>query len=171
MHLQGGVRSEAPEGAHGSGEAAAFYRYRDSSGRVVIVDSLSRVPSSQRAAAETVVLAPVGESSAASTARELARDLHMPSFIAGVGLALLLGLVLVLVGRKLGRFFQAALVIGAVGLGVVAYFGWLRRTTGQSGDLLASPSTLIEDARGAVRKMNERTEQQQRTLKELEHVE
>lgn len=178
MRLQGAARADAQQGGlpPSGGASTTFYRYRDGSGRVVIVDALTRVPASQRASAEAVVLAPAGESAAladtaVSAARGLARDLHMPSFIAGLSSALLVALLFMVVGRKLGRLFRGALVVGVLGVGVVAYFGWVRRTTGQSGDLLASPGALIEDARGAVQKLNQRTEDQQRALKELEHVE
>jgi hypothetical protein len=179
MRPQDVARAEPRESATPSGDSGTFYRYRDASGRVVIVDTLARVPASQRASAEAVVLAPAGETGASaavsaaalSTARELARDLHMPSFIAGMSLALLVALAFVALERKLGRLLRGALVLGALGLGVVVYFGWVRRTAGQSGDLLASPGALIDDARGAVQKMNQRTLEQQRELKELENVE
>jgi hypothetical protein len=181
MRVEDAARADARPSPAPSGGATTFYRYRDASGRLVIVDSPTRVPASQRASAEAVVLAPAGESAAVSggavsdaavsAARGLARDLHMPSFIAGLSLALLVALLFVVVGRKLGRWFRGALVLGLLGVGVVAYFGWVRRTTGQSGDLLASPGALIEDARGAVQKLNQRTAEQQRTLQELEHVE
>jgi len=181
MRLQDAARADARDSPVRSDDAATFYRYRDGSGRVVIVDSLARVPASQRASAEAVALAPAGESAGASdgalsstavsAARELTRDLHMPSFIAGLSSALLVALLFVVVGRKLGRLFRGALLLGVLGVGAVAYFGWVRRTTGQSGDLLASPGALIEDARGAVQKLNQRSAEQQRELKELEHVE
>ena len=176
MSLQEAARAGALDSPAASGGATTFYRYRDGAGRIVVVDSLTRVPASQRASAEAVVLAPASDGSvlsetAMSAARGLARDLHMPSFIAGLSSALLVAFVFVVVGRKLGRLFRGALVVGVVGVGVVAYFGWVRRTTGQSGDLLASPGALIEDARGAVQKLNQRTAEQQRALEELERVE
>lgn len=176
MRLQEAARGSAPESPVASGGATTFYRYRDGSGRVAVVDSLARVPASQRASAEAVVLAPAGESAtlsetAMSAARGLARDLHLPSFIAGLSSALLVALLVLVVGRKLGRLLRGALVVGVLGVGVVAYFGWVRRTTGQSGELLASPGALIEDARGAVQQLNQRTAEQQRVLQELEHVE
>jgi hypothetical protein len=61
------------------------------------------------------------------------------------------------------------LLLASVGLlGAGAYFGWVRRTTGHEGPLLASPAALIDDARDAVQKMNERSRQQERVLRELE---
>jgi hypothetical protein len=166
MHAREAERSEARPTA-GGGDAT-FYRYRDASGRIVIVDSQERVPSSARRSAEAVVLAPAAEVSASDTARSLARELHVPSFIAGASLAALGALLLVVAQRKLGRVVRGALLLGVLGLGVVAYFGWVRRTTGQGSDLLASPEALIDDARAVVEKMNQRSAEQQRTLKELE---
>lgn len=145
-----------------------FYRYRDASGRVVVVDSLARVPPSSRSSVEPVALeAPPAPTFAA--AEGLARgELHWPSFGAGAACALLAGLVIFAVLRTRGPLVRLVLLGGVALLGAGAYFGWLRRTTGHAGPLLESPATLIEDARGAVQKMNERSREQERVLRELE---
>jgi len=154
MSLQDSSRSEATPPASGE----VFYRYRDASGRIVIVDSLARVPAAERSSARAIELEPASGWSESW----LARDLHWPSFIAG---ASSVGLT-----RKLGRVLRAALVLGAVALGVLAYFGWVRRTAGQSSDLLASPGALVEDARARAEQLTQRNREQQRLLKELENV-
>jgi hypothetical protein len=49
-----------------------------------------------------------------------------------------------------------------------AYFGWLRRTTGQSDSLVSSPTELVDDARRAVEKVERRREEQEQVLEEIE---
>jgi hypothetical protein len=66
------------------------------------------------------------------------------------------------------RLMRYALVAGAIAVGAAAYFGWVRRTTGQDTALFSSPKAMIEDARSAVEKMNERTREQQKVLDDLQ---
>jgi hypothetical protein len=145
----------------------SFYRYRDDGGRLVIVDSLARVPTSARGSVETVVLAPSPGTSLGEWPGRLTQDFHGPSFLAGVGLALALGALWLLLARRQSRVMRFALLGGLMLAGSSAYLGWVRRTTGHGESLVASPAALIEDARSAVRKMNERTREQQRTLEQL----
>jgi hypothetical protein len=49
-----------------------------------------------------------------------------------------------------------------------AYFGWLRRTTGQSSDAFASPSALINDAQRAVEKLKQRDSEQDRVIRDIQ---
>jgi hypothetical protein len=144
----------------------AFYRYHDESGRLVIVDSLARVPSSARGAVETVVLAPAPGLIALPT--RFAQDFHAPSFFAGAAATLALGLVWLLLRRGQGRIVRFVVLACVVMAGSGAYLGWVRRTTGQGDSLVASPAALIDDARSAVQKMNERGREQLQVLKELE---
>jgi hypothetical protein len=132
----------------------------------VIVDSISRVPSSARAAVETIVLAPRHEP--INLGGLSAETLHWPSFAAGATGALLLGLVVLGLRRAGTPMLRFALIGGLVVLGAGAYFGWLRRVTGQGESMVSSPATLIDDARSAVESMNARTREQQRILKDLE---
>jgi hypothetical protein len=154
-------------GADSAGDNT-FYRYVDARGRLVIVDSISRVPSSARGSLETMVIARHPEAPAASLSDLSRQTLHWPSFGAGAACALVavcLWLALRRVRMPLVRF---SLLGGFLLLGAGAYFGWMRRLTGQSGSLISSPAALIEDARTAVGQMNERTRERQRILKELE---
>jgi hypothetical protein len=157
----------SPAAERVSAGGAVFYRYHDESGRLVIVDSLARVPSSARGAVETVELAPAPGLLALPT--RFAQDFHGPSFIAGAAAALALGLVWLLLRRSQGgRVVRWVLLAGVVMAGSGAYLGWVRRTTGQGDSLVASPAALIDDARSAVQKMNERSREQQQVLKDLE---
>jgi hypothetical protein len=146
---------------------ASFYRYRDPQGRVVIVDSLARVPSGSRNAVETVVLARP-EPSVLTIADATVRELHWPSFAAGAGCALVLTLAWLGLRRVGTPLLKLSLLGGLVLLGAGAYFGWLRRVSGHEGPLVASPAALIEDARSAVQKMNERNREQQKILNDLQ---
>src|SRR5690606_20722767 len=112
-------------------ENPVFYRYEDAQGRIVIVDSLDAIPAAERARAERISY----ESSPRAPIQALdgARvGVDWPSFAAGFGCALLLGLVLLVFRRtsspfaRLIAFALAAAVIGG------SYLGWLRPSTGQS---------------------------------------
>jgi hypothetical protein len=163
----GGAAPAPSSPVHASG-TAVFYRYRDASGRVAIVDSLERVPPSARGNAEAVALeAPPAP--AFALAESFARgELHWPSFGAGAACALLAGAVIFGLLRARAPFVRLLLLGGVALLGAGGYFGWVRRTTGHAGPRLQSPAALIEDARSAVQKMNERSREQQRVLRELE---
>jgi hypothetical protein len=150
----------------GSAEGAQFYRYTDE-GRVVIVDSLSRIPARLRGSAESIRLEPPSSVSLPAL-RELPERVHWPSFGAGAGAALVVTLAVLALRGRLNGVMRWALVVGVLAVGAGAYFGWLRRMGGQSEQLLASPQSLIEDARATVERMNERTRAQQRELHELE---
>jgi hypothetical protein len=160
--------AEAPARSVSAPGAASFYRYRDADGRVVIVDSLDRVPASARSKLEHVALEAPPAPAFGLPESLGGRALHWPSFSAGAACMLLAGLVLFGLMRSRARFVRVLLLGGVVLLGTGAYFGWVRRTTGHEGPLLESPAALIDDARDAVQKMNERSRQQERVLRELE---
>ena len=152
-----------------AGAAATFYRYRDAQGRLVIVDNPSRIPQSARASAERVELSAAPAATTLPTPTELVRDVHWPSFAAGGACAVAVTLVVLALRRRARRFVRLALLGGVIALGAGLYFGWARRLAGQGGGLVSSPQTLIEDAKTAVEKMNDRSREQERVLKELEN--
>lgn len=161
--------AEASEsGASPAPGTAVFYRYRDASGRVVIVDSLDRVPARARSSAQPIALETPHAPSFVLPESLGRGELHWPSFGAGAACALIAGLVLLGVLRGRGPLVRWLLLGGVALLGAGAYFGWVRRTTGHAGAALESPATLIDDARSAVEKMNERSREQERVLRELE---
>jgi len=149
-------------------EGATYYRY-DDHGRVVIVDSLARVPAAARHTARPIALpAPPAPAGALQQIMDAPARLHWPSFAAGVGCSVIALLLALSFRRSMGRLMRYALVAAALAVGSAAYFGWVRRTTGQDAALFASPKAMIEDARSAVEKMNERTREQQKVLEELQ---
>jgi hypothetical protein len=160
---------DTPRGNAGASQASAagakvFYRYRSANGRTVIVDSLSQVPSNEREHAERVEL----EAAPSAGVEALAKQLDWPSFAAGFGLALALATVVLFLTRGslrwLGSLLLLALVVGGSG----AYFGWLRRSTGQDSAVFASPATLIDDAHRAVEKMKEHEKEQGRVIQDIQ---
>lgn len=156
-------RAEVAREQHGSAGSAVFYRYRNPSGRVVIVDSLSQVPASEREQAERVVLgAPPRAAGPTFTDR-----LDLPSFAAGFGLALLLASVVLFVTRGSLRWLGFLLVLAVAIGGSGAYFGWLRRSTGQDTAVFASPAALIEDAKRAVETAKQRQGAQERVIDDI----
>ncbi len=155
----------APSASDG---AATFYRYRDAQDRLVIVDSPARIPASARSSAERIQLTQPERTLALPDREAIARELHWPSFLSGAACVLLFGCALLIVRGRAKGLTRLAVLAGVAALGTGLYFGWARRLSGQSGELLASPAALIDDARGAVEKMNQKSREQQRVLKELE---
>lgn len=145
-----------------------FFRYRDENGRVVIVDSLDRVPPEARARAERLTFsAPSTPSIERPPLPGVDEPMHWQSFAAGFVSAVLIGVVLMALRRFRSPFVRVVLLAAGVALAAGAYLGWLRRTTGQSGDALGSPSAVIDDARKAVDSMNRRNEKQKQELDEI----
>jgi hypothetical protein len=166
--------SEAPSPTPGDGNAmpgAALYRYSDAAGRVVVVDSLSKVPKRLRGSVKPIQLAAPPEASRTGTVlspRSLLQDLHGPSFAAGASCGVVACLLLFAL-RRAGKLLRLGFALGVSLLGIGLYLGWMRGLAGQSQELVASPRALIEDARAAVEKMNQRSLEQARVLQELEH--
>ena len=142
----------------------SFYRYRSAEGRTVIVDSLSEVPMSERTHVERVQF----DAPATLSAEARALQVHWPSFATGFGVALVLATVVLFVARGSVRWLAFLLVLAVLVGGSGAYFGWLRRTTGQGTTVFASPSALINDAQRAVEKMKQHNQEQDRVIREIQ---
>jgi hypothetical protein len=141
-----------------------FYRYRSADGRVVIVDSLSQVPVHERARAERIEM----PARSSLSVEVLTKQLDWPSFAAGFGAALVLATIVLFLSRGSTRWLSFLLLLALVVGGSGAYFGWLRRSTGQDTALFASPSSLIDDAHRAVEKMKEHDKQQERVIEDIQ---
>jgi hypothetical protein len=148
---------------------AVFFRFTDQSGRVHIVDSLDLVPKAARGAAERVRY---GEETALNGRPTVPGLASWQIFALGMGAALLIGLLFRRLPGLLGTLVRVAIVAGVLLLASGAYFGFIRRTTQQSGGgvALATPGALIDDAKSAVEKMNARMRAQQAELKEIEQA-
>jgi hypothetical protein len=146
------------------GSGGALYRYRGPDGRIVVVDTLSEVPEAQRPSAERVVA--IDRPGAAPAGGDWRFD--WPSAGAGFGTAALLAVLLFASRRGSRLVFGVVLVLGLGVLGMGAYFGFLRQSTGQGGSPFASPSAVIDDAKRAVDQMDRRNREQQRQIEELQ---
>ena len=165
--------TSAPSSALPAG-AAVFYRFRDPSGRLHIVDSLDLVPPAERAHVERIAFGAEAAQSPLAPLRAL------PGFqgaalagAIGVGLLLLLALLFPRLRGSLGWLVRLAVGAGVVLLLTFGYLGWMRRATGASGAsgaVLASPSAFIDDAKGAVEKMNAHLRAQEAELKAVEQA-
>jgi len=160
------IRAMAEGSGKVQGDGAVFYRFQDSSGRVHIVDSLDLVPQAQRSSAERVRY---DEQTSVSGLVPSPHGLSTwQAFGLGIGVAFLLGLLFRRLPGTFRLVLRFAIVAGVGALIAGAYFGLLRRATHQSGDALAGPGALIDDAKNAVEKMNARVRAQQAELKEVE---
>ena len=154
-----------------SEKTQAFYRWVDAQGRLHVVSSLDAVPSAERARAEQVTLngaTALGEVPG-RPAPAAAWQLDYGSFGLGGGAALVFGLVFRLLPNAWRGFTRVAVVLGVAALLTGLYLGSVRRAAGvTSGGALASPSALIQDAKDAVQKLNERQKQQEEELRKLQ---
>lgn len=153
-----------------SSQPQSFYRWVDAEGRLHVVSSLDAVPTAERARAEQVTLS-------ADTALDKAGvvtpspewRLEPASFGLGFGAALLLSLLFRLLPNGWRTLSRVAIVLGVVTLLTGLYLGAIRRATGaKDTSALASPSALIEDAKAAVEKLNQRQKQQDEELRKLQ---
>jgi hypothetical protein len=153
----------------------SFYRWVDGEGRIHIVSSPTAVPAAVRSRAELVVLngsdSLPGEYPALGGSALGRLTSHAPdllSFAAGFGAALVLLLVYRLLPTSLRTVSRWAIVLGAGALLTAAYLGWVRSSTGASSAALATPAALIDDAKVAVERLNQRQAEQERALREIE---
>jgi hypothetical protein len=156
-------------GMAGDGETGGqvFYRYEDQNGRLHIVNSPAALSSADRAKAERIELSPPPAATAAGVAAA-ARGFDGASFALGFGAAAILGAVLFSFKGGSRMLAKVAALLALVCLVGGAYFGWLRRTTGQGNSMVASPNELVNDARRAVEAVSEKRRERDRILEEVE---
>jgi len=147
--------------------AAVYYKFQDSSGRLHIVDSLESVPQALRPQEERVAYSEPSTSVASVLQHGLGA---WQMFGLGFGVALLVVLVFKRLPGTMRIVLRLAIVAGIVCLLAGGYLGWLRRATGQGTDALATPAQIIDEARSAVTKMNDRQRADEAQLKEIEQT-
>ena len=150
---------------------AVFYRFRDATGRIHIVDSLDLVPPRDRAHVERIAYS---EEPSGSVLSQLP---SLPGWQSvALGLSLGVGLLLLFsfqFPRLRGAVWVLVRTAGFAGLALLliyGYLGWMRRSTGATGAALASPSAVIQDAKSAVEKMNAHVRAQEAELKAIEQA-
>jgi hypothetical protein len=164
MGTENGCASVSAPGVHG----ARYYRFQDATGRVHLVDSIDSVPQALRAHAACIEYRDDGALLPSSLSPQGLSGYQL--FGLGFAAALLVAFVFSRLPGTLRVFVRLAIVGGVVALLAGAYFGWLRRSAGQSTAALAGPGALIEDAQNAVAKMNARAQAEQAELKEIEQA-
>jgi hypothetical protein len=156
--------------AGSSARTEVYYRWTDADGRVHLVSSLDAVPPAARARVERLELgvrpAPsvVERASAVASASSVGVLLLVA---AGAGVALIVASRFLPHGlrwlAKLGGFVIVVALLAGL------YLGMLRRSTGTSDALLATPSAIIDDAKQAVEKINQRQKQQEEELRRIQN--
>lgn len=146
-----------------------YYRYVDAEGRVYITSSAESLPQGARAKAELIELSPqlTRREQTVATGSNVP-ELHWASFAAGVAVTLLLGWVFRLLPQRLRWLPRLAIVAALAAAGAGLYFGYLRQTTGAGSAPFASPSALIQDARGAVEKVEAHRRAQEAELRAIQ---
>lgn len=170
-----------------------FYRYESPDGRTLLVDSLDKLPADARPKAERITYGGDGAAGRGTLGELLSgnaspRDatvshqpasltsLHLPSFALGVGTGLGVFFIVRWLTSPSQTSFGKRLVISLVLTGGMAavlsalYLGWLRRSTGQTDGLIATPTEVIDDAKRTMQLVEERRKQQQKQLDELERT-
>lgn len=162
------VTDVSPRGASPSASPNVFYTYRTADGRIAIVDSLERVPASERAGAERVELEEGSPPSRYPLVSEVASHIDWPSFATGFGVALAVAAVLSFFGRGSSRVLGFMVVAAILVAGTGAYLGTLRKATGQGDALFATPSSIIDDARRTVGEANKRQREREQLLDQIQ---
>jgi len=147
-------------------DTQAFYRWVDAQGRVHVVSSLDAVPPAARAKAELVTLR--GAEETTPLVSGAAWQPEWLSFAAGFAAALVLSFLFRLLPSGWKGVTRVVVALGLAALLTGAYLAAVRRSAGIAGGPLASPSALIQDAKDAVDKMNERQKLQEEELKKVQ---
>lgn len=153
-----------------------YYRHEGVDGRVHITDSLDSLPEEARVSARPVRLEPSpvatpGVEAARdvdASAPDVARDIDATSFLLGFGAALGLAGLLFFLGKNAGWLLKVVAGVALASLLAAAYLGLLRQSTGHDGAAFATPEALVDDARRAVRAVEERRLEQERVIDQVE---
>ena len=158
-----------------------FYSYTDANGVQVIVQGLADVPEQYRAQVKHINLSnpaikmPVDTGEGGPTVPAVGADgggegalFHGPSFFLGVATTLVLGAAALLAFRRKSRL--VGLILGVVVMATLSlgYLTYVRRQAGLPGSGLATPGTILDDARAAAGAVNERHRAQERILDEID---
>jgi hypothetical protein len=154
------------------GKTEQYYRYTGPDGRVYIVQSPDSLPAGARDKAELVVLNPARTREEQTLSKDGPRfELQGASFGVGFACALLLALLYRVMPGGM-RWFTRMAIVGGIGiLGAGLYLGYLRNTTtaaGAAASPLASPSSIIQDARDAVEKAQTARQKQEQEIRDIQ---
>ena len=160
--------------------SASFYHYQNAEGVEVIVQRFDDVPVMYRAAVKKVDLdaalpknvqieIPAAPSPLAP-GKEFWRAIHWPSFVVGAVISLGTGLVFVLLLRRRSRILSVLVGALAMMAFAVGYLTFLRHQAGLRSTGLATPATVLDDAREAAATAQKRYDQQEKTLDQINNM-
>jgi len=171
-----------------------FYRYESPDGRVLLVDNLQKLPEEVRPKAKRIDFGGSNSSQThdtlgallsgndgregASTSQSPAAlaSLHLPSFsvgvVTGLGVFFILRWLTSPSSTSFGKrvVLSLALTAGLVAVLCAFYLGWLRRSTGQTDGLIATPTEIIDDAKRTMQLVEQRRKEQQKQLDEADRA-
>jgi hypothetical protein len=164
--------------------SSTYYHYQDAQGVEVIVQRLEDVPIKYRAQAKRLDLGkdsapalpkedrsePPVFVSAPAPPKEFWSGIHWPSVALGAAISMAAGMVFVVLLRRRSRIL--ALLIGMVAMMAagVGYLTLLRRHLGLGNAGLATPATIMDDARAAATTAQKRYDQQEKTLDQINNL-
>lgn len=140
-----------------------FFQYLDASGAVHLVDRLDKVPEAFRGQAHKIEL-PVAEVAALKETLTGGQSIDPLSFGFGFAAAMALSALLWVVRgtAKLALKLAILVLLGILGTGL--YLGYVRRSAGLSEQLLSDPKQLVDDAREAAERLDERRKATEKEL-------
>lgn len=165
--------------------ANSFFHYRDAEGVDVIVQRWEEIPAKYRAQAERLDLTtkpapalsrdvrmetPALPSTGVPPAQEFWSTIHWPSFVVGAVISLAAGLVFAVLLRRRSRI--VSLLVGALAMMAfgIGYLTYLRHQVGLRSPGLATPATVIDDARAAAASAKTRLDLQEKTLDQINNM-
>jgi len=164
--------------------ASTYYHYQDAEGVEVIVQRLEEVPVKYRAQAKRldmtkepapalskdVRIEAAAPSLAPGPSQEFWRAIHWPSVVLGAVISLAAGMVFVVLLRRRSRV--VSLLVGTLAMMAfgVGYLTLLRHQVGLRSTGVATPATILEDARAAATTAQKRYDQQEKTLDQINNL-
>jgi hypothetical protein len=165
--------------------ANSFFHYRDAEGVDVIVQRWEEIPAKYRAQAERLDLTqkpapvlsrevrmetPALPATGVAPAQEFWSTIHWPSFVVGAVISLAAGLFFPVLLRRRSRV--VSLLVGALAMMAfgIGYLTFLRHQVGLRSTGLATPATIIDDARAAASTAQKRYQQQEKTLDQINNM-
>lgn len=167
------------------GSATSYYHYKDAEGVEVIVQRLDEVPIKYRAQAQKLDLSkgpvwaspkstpielPAVPSTAQAPSKEFWRAIHWPSFAVGAVISLAAGMVFALLLRRRSRILSILVGMVAMMAFGIGYLTFLRHQVGLRSTGLATPATIIDDARAAASTAQKRYDLQEKTLDQINNM-
>lgn len=161
---------------------SSFYHYQGADGVEVIVQRLEDVPIKYRAQAKKLDLSqeavpkklpselPVAPPAGLAPGQESLMGLHWPSFALGAVISLVAGMAFFVLLRRRSRLVSMLVGLLAMLAFAVGYLTFLRHQVGLRSRGLATPATIIDDARAAASTAQKHYEQQEKTLDQINNM-